>query len=119
MKKKIYFISFIILSSILISCKNQLSGKKYSAKILDLEVMGLDFLDNSKVEIYEIDEENKIAQYNFNKKTNIIEIPYHGMVLSYNPFYETLYLKKDNAEFNFRQVEEINISDVDLSDFFF
>ena len=107
-----------LLSFSLISCTNQFSGKKYTAELMGMEVIGLDFIDNSKVEIYFIGTENQVAQYTFNKKTNIVKIKEPEIELIYKPSIATLNWNDEDTEYIFHQVEEINISKDSAFDLF-
>ena len=118
MKNKFLLICFVILSFCLISCTNQFSGKKYSAELMGVEVIGLDFLDNSKVEIYFIGAEKQLAQYTFNKKTNIVKIKEPEIELVFNHSIATLNWTDGDTDFIFHQVEEINISNEAAFDFY-
>lgn len=117
MKAKLFFM-VSLLSFSLISCTNQFSGKKYTAELMGMEVIGLDFIDNSKVEIYFIGTENQVAQYTFNKKTNIVNIKEPEIELIYKPSIATLNWNDEDTEYIFHQVEEINISKDSAFDLF-
>lgn len=117
MKAKLFFM-VSLLSFSLISCTNQFSGKKYTAELMGMEVIGLDFIDNSKVEIYFIGTENQVAQYTFNKKTNIVKIKEPEIELIYKPSIATLNWNDEDTEYIFHQVEEINISKDSAFDLF-
>ena len=110
MKNKLLLILLALLSICFIGCTNHFSGKKYTAELMGMEVIGLDFLDNSKVEIYFIGTENQIAQYSFDKKNNIVKIKEPEIELIYKPSIATLNWNDGETEFIFHQVEEINIS---------
>ena len=117
MKAKLFFM-VSLLSFSLISCTKQFSGKKYTAELMGMEVIGLDFIDNSKVEIYFIGTENQVAQYTFNKKTNIVKIKEPEIELIYKPSIATLNWNDEDTEYIFHQVEEINISKDSAFDLF-
>lgn len=113
MKKYFLKLIFVLFLLNLVSCNNSnpFSGKKYVAELMGFEVIGLDFITKSKVEIYFTGTEKQSSDYTFDKKNNKLTILNSGIELNYNPKTYTLKWTSDGTEFIFHLTEEINISD--------
>ena len=110
MKNIVVCCYFVLLSLFFTGCKNEFSGKKYAAELMGVEVIGLDFLDNSKIEIYFAGMENQVGSYSYDKLNQKVKIIDSEIELDYTPSISVLKWQSKDVEFVFHLVEEINVS---------
>ena len=116
-KVKCLFILFIPF--VLLGCKKSLSfdGKKYITELDGIGIIGLEFNDNSIVNLHLINIENQISKYSYDKKNNILNLSKFGTELVFDNLTQTFKWKYGEKEFIFYETDEINFSSEVIIDF--
>lgn|GEM_PF-3968788 len=108
-KESCFFVIFILF--VLLGCKNSLpfDGKKYITKLDGVGIIGLEFKDNSIINLHFINMENQISEYSYDKKNNMLRLSEFGTELIFDNLTQTFKWKYGQNEFIFYETKEINL----------